>query len=118
MPVSVFERMYEIAGHAVKRQRSAGAVIKRRVAQCGGRDGLISGIIGQWNAEPVAQGRANESQAGPAARTQRVMRIDRIMARQANRRQRQVGQVAQAGAGQAAQPAHTCRRVETQDNHP
>src|SRR5262249_5840396 len=102
-PVAVFQGMDELARDIVLAHGGAGAVIRRRIGDRLHRQEARPAIEGEWDAEPLAIGRRDERELGPAGGTQ-TRAVDRLATGRAQLRQRNVEHEPQARAQGAAQP--------------
>ena len=107
-PVAVFERMHQRARDLVVAHRGAGAVIGRRIGNRFHRQDAGTGIVGERDAEPLAVGRGDERQLGPAGGAQPGV-ADRLAAGGAKLRQRDVDDQAERRAQRAGDPAKPAR---------
>src|SRR5262252_4209742 len=108
-PVAVFKGMDELARDIVVAHGGAGAAIRRRIDDRFHRQEARSAIEGEWDAEPLAIGRRDERELGPADGTQ-TRAVDRLATGRAELRQRDVEHEPEAGAQRAAQPGKALGR--------
>src|SRR6516164_8522909 len=96
-PVAVFQGMDELARDIVVAHRRAGAVVGWRIGDRFHRQEAWPAIEGERNAEPLAIGRRDEGELGPASRTQ-TRAVDRLATGRAKLRQRDVNHESEARA--------------------
>src|SRR5262245_38630103 len=108
-PVAVFQGMDELARDIVVAHGGASAVIRRRIGDRFHRQETRSAIEGERDAEPLAIGRGDERELGPADGTQ-TRAVDRLATGRAKLRQRDVEHEPEARAQGAAQPGKALGR--------
>src|ERR1700745_3848313 len=89
--------------------RRAGAVVGWRIGDCFHRQQAWPAVEGERNAEPLAIGRRDEGELGPASRTQ-TRAVDRLATGRAKLRQRDVNHEPEARAQGATQPGKALGR--------
>ena len=110
-PVAIFERMHQRAGNFVEAHRGAGPLIGRRIGYCLHRQNAGTGIVDEWDAEPLAIGSGDERKLRPAAEAESVA-LDRGAADGAERRKRNIERGAQQCARRIRGPFNSRRTCE------
>ena len=102
-PVAVFQRMHQCARDLVVAHRSARPVVCRRIGDRLHGENARAGVVHERDAEPLAIGRCDQRQLGPARGAQAAA-ADQLAAGRTERRQRHVERRGSARNGAARRP--------------